>query len=374
MPVLESEEKLARIRINAFSYLRADWCARLLGVFGSARGILDASAQEIARDGGVSLETAENLLREAAAADPEKELRLTESLGGRIVALGEDSYPQLLAETPEPPLVLYVRGELGAKPALGVVGTRKPSAYGRRMASGLSRSLSECGFTVVSGLARGIDSCAHEAVLSAKGLTWAVIGTGIGRCYPAENRKLAESIIAGGGAIISEFPYDRGPMPFHFPRRNRIIAGLSCAVLVVEGAMTSGALITARLAVEQGRDVLALPGQADSPESEGPNMLIKEGAALVRNICDIVEALPSRHLFGLVLPERGKHEKAGAKSSLAKLGEDARAALECLGNEELALDAFVDRMGWTVPRISQALFELETQSLVSSRDGVYSKN
>ena len=145
MPVLEAEEKLARIRINAFSYLRADWCARLLGVFGSARGILAASAQEIARDGGVSLETAQNLLREAAASDPEKELRLTESLGGHIVALGEDGYPQLLAETPEPPLVLYVRGELCAKPALGVVGTRKPSAYGRRI---------YCGQPVAGALAR----------------------------------------------------------------------------------------------------------------------------------------------------------------------------------------------------------------------------
>ena len=373
MPLLDAEEKLARIRINSFTYLRADWYGRLIGVYGSARGILSASAQDIARDGGVSLETARNLLKEAASADPEKEIRQTEVLGGRIVAHGEDGYPQALAETPEPPIVLYVRGELSAKPALGVVGTRKPSAYGRRMAHSLSHSLAECGFTVVSGLARGIDSCAHDAALAAKGATWAVIGTGIGRCYPAENRKLAEQIVAGGGAIISEYPYDRGPMPFHFPRRNRIISGLSSAVLVVEGELTSGALITAKLAVEQGRDVLALPGQADSPQSEGPNMLIKEGAALVRNIYDIVEALPPRQLFGLVLPQRGRQDKSSSKASLEKLGPDARAAMECLGSDELALDAFVDRLGWTVPRISQALFELETQSLVSSRDGVYSK-
>ncbi|NLO92085.1 MAG: DNA-protecting protein DprA [Elusimicrobia bacterium] len=375
MAVLEAEEKLARIRINSFSYLKSDWYGRLIGVYGSARSILSARAEDVARDGGISLETAGNLLREAAAADPEKELRMTEALGGRIVALGEDGYPAALAEITEPPLVLYVRGQLPEKPALGVVGTRKPSAYGRRMAQSLSRGLAECGFTIVSGLARGIDSCAHTAVLSAKGVTWAVIGTGLGRCYPAENRKLAEDIVASGGAIVSEFPYERGPMPFHFPRRNRIIAGLSCAVLVVEGAHTSGALITARMAVEQGRDVLALPGQADSPQSEGPNLLIKDGAALVRDIYDIVEALPPRHLFGLDLPRRGKeHPSSSAERLKAELGEDARAVLSCLGSEELSLDLFVERLGWTVPRVSQALFELETQSLVMARDGIYSKN
>ncbi|HOX23714.1 MAG TPA: DNA-processing protein DprA, partial [Elusimicrobiales bacterium] len=195
------------------------------------------------------------------------------------------------------------------------------------------------------------------------------------RCYPAENRQLAEEIVAGGGAIISEYPFDRAPMPFHFPRRNRIIAGLSCAVLVVEGALTSGALITARMALEQGRDVLALPGQADSSQSDGPNMLIREGAALVRNIYDVIEALPARHLFGLALPKREEAvARAAGKRALEGLGEDARAALACLGLEELPLDAFVDKLGWAVPRVSQALFELETRSLVSSRDGIYSKN
>ena len=368
---LSHEERLARIRLNGFSYLRADWCARLMEFCGSAQEILGKDAGTIAREGGISPKTAESFLKEALALDPEKELDKTAQLGGKILLLGDDDYPAPLSEIADPPLVLYVLGKISfSKPAIAVVGTRKPTPYGRRMAAKLSRELSGCGAVIVSGLARGIDSVSHEAALSASGQTWAVIGTGLGRCYPAENRQLAHEIAEKGGAIISEFPVEKPPLPFHFPRRNRIISGLSCAVVVIEGEATSGALITAKLALEQGKEVLAVPGPADSPQSEGPNSLIKNGAGVARSARDVIDSIPSALRFGLTEPPAPQEESAAEGGQLSP---DAASLLGCLGGGEATLDELVEKTGWPVPRAASALFELEARTFISCCAGVYGK-
>jgi DNA processing protein len=215
-------------------------------------------------------------------------------------------------------------------------------------------------------MARGIDTVAHEAAVKAQGRTWAVLGTGLNVCYPSENRKLSERIAEGGGALISEFPMDAGPRPAGFPRRNRIISGLSYATVVIEGDFKSGSLITARAALEQGREVLALPGQVDGEMSRGPNMLIKNGAALVEGAEDVLAALPPEVLFGLARTPGRKAEKS-SDAKLAELSPDAAAAYKAIAAAEsgLNVDGLVHALGWPVQRAAAAVFELEASSLLT---------
>jgi len=270
--------------------------------------------------------------------------------------------------------MLYVKGDIGfSGPAVGVVGTRYPDAYGRRICASITAELAAAGFAVVSGLARGIDTEAHEAALARGGRTWAVTGTGIAQCYPAENRALEKNILEAGGAVISEFPAACGPAAHHFPRRNRLIAGLSGAVLVVEGDFKSGALITARAALEQGREVMAVPGQADSKLSEGPNRLIKDGAVLVTCARDVFDAYPAQELFGISLPE-GETPQAAVRAAVVDgLPDDERLVLDCLGGQEMPVDVIAQTLKWDIPRTAGALFGLEVKSLVSSAAGLYAK-
>ncbi|MFA5162511.1 MAG: DNA-processing protein DprA [Elusimicrobiales bacterium] len=370
---LAAEDRLARLRAAGYCWLRTDWFLRLERLCGGAAQALKLSPAALSAQGGMSAGTAEQFLKDSAAVNPQAELDKTAKAGGKIVFLGEEDYPAQLAEIIDPPLALYILGNADfPRAAAAIVGTRKPTAYGRRVAARLARDMSECGLVIASGLARGIDSVAHAAALEAKGATWAVIGTGIGRCYPAENADLAREIVKGGGAIISEYNFDTGPKPHHFPRRNRIISGLSRAVAVIEGAVTSGALITAKLALEQGREVFAVPGLIDNPMSEGPNLLIKDGAGVLRNAADIIDALPLHCRFGIKMPEQSNAALA-PKAPAVPLSRDEAAALECIGAQSLTLDAVVEKTGWTVPRAAAALFELETKSAVTCRNGEYSR-
>lgn len=367
MPIKTEEEKLARIQLNFTSCLRSDWILKLMELYGGAGAVLERSAGELAADGAVSLETAERFVREMGAADPHGELEAARRAGVRILTSDEEDYPELLKQIYDPPLALYVRGAVpSGTPAVGIVGTRKPTDYGAKNAARFAAELARAGLAVVSGLARGIDTAAHEAALKGGGDTWAVLGTGLGVCYPPENKKLAEKIAGSGGALVSEFPMAAGPLPPHFPRRNRIISGLSYAVLVIEGDYKSGALITARAALEQGREVLALPGQVDSVMSRGPNMLLKNGAALAESALDIIAALPAEVLFGL---KTGGLEEKGAERPDARLkelspdaGEACRVIRESRGG--LGVDGLAEKLGWPVQRIAAALFELEAASLI----------
>ncbi|MFH1618457.1 MAG: DNA-processing protein DprA [bacterium] len=373
MPI-NGEERLALIRLNAFACLRSGLALRLIEFYGSATEVLRRTCAELSGEAGISNETASRLLAESSGADPVKEQNLALKNSARILLRGDEGYPCILNDIPDPPLLLYIKGEISPEAvAAAVVGTRKPTGYGKKMAASIAFGLARAGAAVTSGLARGIDTAAHEAVLKAGGTTWAVLGTGLLKCYPWENRRLAEIIVEKGGTLVSEFPMNTGPLPFHFPRRNRIISGLSQAVVVVEGLKTSGAIITAKTALEQGREVLAVPGPADSPMSAGPNCLLRDGAHLAETAADVLDVFPACAMFGL-RPEKAARSLPEREIPIPdNLGNDASSILEMLASCALCTDEIVEKTGWTVPRAAGALFELETLNLVVSPGGKYMK-
>lgn len=253
-----------------------------------------ASAQDLAA-AGIDAKIAQEFAAARAALDPDALMAAAARENITIVVKGEPGYPKLLSEIYDPPALLYCRGPLREKDELGlaVVGTRKHTDYGRQAAERIVRGLVENGLTIISGLAHGIDTIAHRTALEERGRTIAVLGSGLDRrsVYPAANRYLADRIAQSGGLVVSEFPLGTPPLKHHFPRRNRIIAGLALGTVVIEAAEKSGALITARAALEENREVFALPGSIFSPVSAGPNALIKEGAKAIASANDIIEAL-----------------------------------------------------------------------------------
>jgi DNA processing protein len=274
---------------------------RLLDAFGSAEAVFASDSRGVQERTGCTPQQSASLRRILDRAwdrvDPER--AAVERIGGTLVAPGLPEFPSLLEVIPDPPLIMRVRGRLpgtlddGVQPVLAIVGSRRPTAYGCRQAKRFAAHLSEQGFHIVSGGARGIDGVSHRAVLERNGGTTAILGSGLGCPYPPEHVTLFETIIESGGCLASEYPIDAPPRPGRFPQRNRIVSGLSVGVLVVEAASRSGALITARLAVEeQGREVMAIPGRIDDPASAGCLKMLREGwAALVRSPEEILETL-----------------------------------------------------------------------------------
>ena len=255
---------------------------RLTEAFGSPEGVFHATAKDLERVEGIGPKVISCLKRFGWKAQVAKELRGLEKAGARLVTWNEEEYPRSLKEIYDPPPLLYVRGSLTPEDqkAVAVVGSRYPTTYGQMYAQRIAMGLSRRGVTVVSGLARGVDSAAHGAALTAGGRTVGVLGCGIDVIYPPENGRLLEAV-ASCGAVISEFPLGTPPDSDHFPIRNRIISGMSLGVVVVEATLRSGSLITARFALEHGREVFAVPGNADSARSAGTNRLIRQGAKLV---------------------------------------------------------------------------------------------
>ena len=267
---------------------------RLIKIFGHPERIFHSSLTELrAAVPRLPLATVEAIHSGIPFEDAANELRKTEGAGVAVIPYQDPRYPARLKEVFDPPILLYAlgRAELLQEDTFAVVGTRRPTAYGRQTAEKLSRDLVQAGLTHVSGMARGIDACSHRGALDAGGATIAVLGTGVDVPYPRDNRKLYDEI-AERGLVLSEFPMGQTPFPQNFPIRNRIISGMSMGVLVIEGAQYSGSLITARLALEQGREVLAVPGAITSKQSWGPNLLIKDGAKLVQEASDVIEELP----------------------------------------------------------------------------------
>lgn len=290
--------------------------------------------------------------------------------GDRVLRLGEEDYPALLAPVPDAPLELHLRGALGSRGALAIVGSRRPTPYGRRMARKLAGSCARLGIVVVSGLARGIDTEAHQAALAAGGLTWAVLGSGLDRIYPAENEGLAAAIVRGGGALLSELPSDAEPKGFHFPRRNRIISGLSWGTVVVEGGAKSGALITAKDALSQGREVFAVPGPADSPMSEGPLDLIRSGAVMARSLDDVLAELPE------LVQDANRGNKEFLSYNVPPLpgdgagpGTEEGRIMALLAGGSLSLEELSEETGWPTPRLLRSLTELESRGRILSAPG-----
>ncbi len=291
-PAADRETAIYWLALHLLPDLGARNALKLIHAFGSPPAVFHASVSEL-RSVSIRTAVAESIcagISFDAAAD---ELRKIEAAGARMVFYGHAPYPAMLAEIADPPILLYAIGntDLLGSHQIGIVGTRRPTQYGRAVAERLSKDLALEGLTITSGMARGIDSQAHIGALEAGGKTIAVMGTGVDVAYPRENKKLRQSIVERG-LVLSEFPMEATGFPQNFPIRNRIISGLSHGILIVEGAQYSGSLITARLAMEQNREVLAVPGSIFSKQSWGPNLLIKDGAKLVQEASDAIEELP----------------------------------------------------------------------------------
>ncbi len=353
---------------------------RLLAACGSAAAVFKTPAAPLR--GLVGPQVAALLLNEPG---PEQTARaaaardwLQSSADHHVLKLGDAGYPPQLLQTADPPLMLYVQGQLAALQArsVAVVGSRGATAQGTDNARAFGRSLAEHGWVVVSGLATGIDAAAHEGALAAQPatgagslpLTLAVVGTGLDRVYPPRHQALAQRI-AQHGALVSEYAPGTPPLPEHFPQRNRIIAGLSQGTLVVEAALRSGSLITARLASEAGREVFAIPGSIHAPQSRGCHALIKSGAKLVETAQDILEEFhpPARAvqapLFG------GAADNANDDPGATPAPHPEQALLDALGNDPVTTDALVSRTGWPVSALAGKLLELELQGLVARLPG-----
>ncbi len=349
-------------------------CHKLIEHFGSPQGAYGASLTEL-ESSGIPVRAAQAIFAQSALQDAEKELEKAEKAGCRLVSLESEEYPPLLKQIPDAPLVLYVRGDAKvlSQFAVAMVGTRKPSAYGSSVAHRLAHDLAERQLLVVSGLARGIDSASHRGALEAKGKTVAVLGSGIDVIYPRENKRLADEI-AKSGAVMTEFPMGTGPTPENFPIRNRIISGLSLGVIVVEAAEYSGSLITARLAVDQNREVFAVPGNITSPQSFGPNHLLKQGAKLVDQWMDVIEEFPAEVRMQLLPPaeasDGGPLSAQSATLFSASLTPEQQAVFEVLrADQAIFVDEIVSAAKTPHPRVLAALLELEMNGLIRQLPG-----
>ena len=349
------------VQLNMTRGVGARTYYKLIATFGSAEAILDAPRAKLARVEGISENVAQAIADGKRDVNVDDELALAEKTGVQIVTIEDGGYPESLKKIYDPPLVLYVRGFLrGDEPALAVVGTRRPTYYGKQQAEKLAGALAMRGWTIVAGLAVGIDSQAHEGALSAGGKTIAVLGSGLLRMYPHENTKLAERI-AESGAVISEFPLTSAPDPWNFPRRNRIISGISRGVIVVEAAAESGSLITAKWAEEQNRLVFAVPGRVDSPTSAGCHALIRDGATLIEGADDVLRELgsplahePDTELVPVLPPDLSDAEKK---------------VIGILDREPKHIDEVITTTGLTAAQVASCLVMLEIKKVVVQLPG-----
>ena len=352
--------------------------AKLLERFGSAEAVFSATRTELEQL-RLAPEAVDTIIARKLRFTAEAEIAAVKKLGGDILLLDDGVYPSSLREIYDPPIVLYVKGawsECLDQPCIGVVGSRRCSTYGQNSALMLARDLAQRGITVVSGFARGIDAAAHRGTLEAGGRTLAVLGTGIDELYPRDHKKLAEEILAKGGALVSQFPLGTPPVSENFPYRNRIISGLSLGIVVVEAAENSGSLITARLAMEQNREVFAVPGNITSRNSFGTNYLIKGASAkLVQQWQDIAEEMPPQ-LAAKLLPPPLSDKRA--QSSLAEklvlvpegLTQTEVSVFRLLSPDNPAhVDWLVDKSKLPISELTAALLALEMREIVRALPG-----
>ena len=383
---LTGEEELYWLALRLIPGLGTRRIGLLLDRLRTPQAIFRASASEL-EAAGLTGAVARSVASGCSFDDAAGQQRKIREAGAQLITLGDPRYPETLRKIYDPPPVLFTRGrtELLSSVCVGVVGTRHPTPYGVAAAERLSGDLARAGVTITSGMARGIDTSAHKAALAAEGKTIAVLGCGVDIVYPSENRKLAGEI-AAKGLIISEFPMEATAFPQNFPIRNRVISGLSCGILVIEGAQYSGSAITARLAIDQGREVFAVPGNITSKMSWGPNLLIKQGAKLIQDWNDVVVDLPpaaQRRLIdegrqrildqGLTISDETSSGKSASHEP--HLNEPhqlvARRVLAKLKTDQAVhLDVLVDTVEETSPsEIIAALFELEILGLAKQLPG-----
>jgi len=354
--------KEAFIALNMVPHLGPVRLRRLLDTFASPERVLSAKRNELEHVDGLNHSLIDSLVSWQSTVNLGQEMDRIHEFGATVLTLDDADYPTLLREIHDPPTVLYVWGKLEARDhhAVGVVGSRRTSHYGLECAKKISYQIAYAGLTVVSGLARGIDTASHQGALAAKGRTVAVLGTGLLHLYPAENRALAEKIVASG-AVVSEFPMDTTPDRQTFPMRNRIISGWGFGLLVVEAGANSGALISASQAADQGRNLYAIPGPIDRPTSHGANRLIQQGAKLVMSVDDILEDVQS--LFPKA-PELLPSKPPDIAGDLLKV-------YEAITSGETSIDEIIQRSGLGASSTSVALLQLEMRHLVKQLPGKY---
>ncbi len=347
---------------------RVDFVDGVDGIFHSSLTNLEAA--------GLPAEAAQSIFTGKSRGLAEAELARASGVDAKVITLDEPAYPQQLRQIYDPPLALYLRGDTAilSIPGIAVVGTRHPTPYGIGMAERLACDLSARGLIIISGLARGVDSAGHRGAVAANGRTTAVFGTGIDVVYPRENQRLCEQILALGGALVSEFPTGTFAAPQNFPIRNRIISGLSLGVLVVEAGEYSGTRVTARCALEQNREVFAVPGNVTNKNSWGPNTLIKQGAKLVATWEDVWEELPTQVRLQLTPPETATPTPGTASlfGEDDKLGPHDKLIFSVLKADEAThIDQIVERveLEMSASEVFAALFELELSGKVRQLPG-----
>ncbi len=333
----------------------------LLDHFVSLQEIWEAPKRTLCSIPGFTADVATRVASNRSEALIDEELERAHSLGIEIVTLLDEEYPPLLRQIENPPVILYLRGDahIDTTRTLAIVGTRRASRYGTMITAKLSRDLAKLGLVIVSGLAVGIDTAAHRAAL-ATGSTVAVLGSGLSRIYPAVNARLADEISDKGGTIVSEYPLDATPAKWTFPQRNRIISGLSRGVLVIEAPHKSGALITARLALEQGREVFAVPGNITNTASAGTNALVKDGAKLVDSADDVVSEFPDLAALGTSVAQ---------PPSISGLSPAQREVYELIGLEPLHIDDIIARRDLSPTEAAHILLMLQMEGLIDQVEG-----
>lgn len=336
---------------------------KLASHFADPTQSLSATAAELSAIEGIDRKAVDGLLAFTQWDEVEQEVQRAEEAGVKIIPFGSGIYPARLRSIADPPPCLYVKGEIRREDdkAVAVIGTRSASHYGRRVTRDLCRGLASLGFTVISGMARGIDGVAHDEALNAGGRTIAVLGSGVDRAYPPEHRKLYHRI-SENGAVISELPLGAPPLAFNFPARNRLISGLSAGVVVVEATEKSGSLITAAIALEQGREVFAVPGEVGSSRSRGGHRLIRQGAKLVENVDDILEEIAPQ----LVARDR---QPAALRTLPVDAQPETHKIFDLLQERSLHIDEVIEASGFSASRVSQILLELELQGFLKQLPG-----
>ena len=336
---------------------------KLISHFNSPSAVLKAHPQAIAKVAGIDKILAQNVFKKNEPDFADYQIQTCRKLNINILTFFDEQYPAVLKEIPDPPIILFIKGTIVPEDfiSLGVVGTRMPSDYGRRATEKLTRELVRSGFSIVSGLARGIDTVAHQTCVKLGARTLAVLGSGLDIIYPPENKNLARSII-DNGAVITELPCGSKPDAVNFPKRNRIISGLSLGILVVEAGEKSGALITATSALNQNREVFAVPGNLFSLRNLGSNRLIKEGAKLVQSIDDILVEFEGR-LKPLIL------EKSNFKTQPKDLSESEKKIWDVLSDKPVHIDLIAQQTGISTPEVLSILLTLELKNIVIQQSG-----
>jgi DNA processing protein len=352
----------AFVGLNLISNIGSVRLNKLLEVFGKPQEIFSAKYEHLASIFGIESQIASDIVS-FKKENIEKEFFSSEKLGIKILTLNDDDYPENLRQIPGAPIVLYCLGQITPADnlAIGIVGSRRASLYGLNNAEIFAVQLSARGITIVSGMARGVDTYAHRGALKAKGRTIAVMGSGFNHIYPAENADLAGQI-STCGAVISEFPMETKPFPGNFPRRNRLISGLSLGVLITEAARNSGALITADFALEQGREVFALPGRIDSLGSMGTNALLKQGAKIVTCCDDILEEL------NLAAPSMKKIEPVVNEQEII-CGQEESRLYEYITRQPVAIDDLIQKSALSSSQVLSLILKLQFKKLIKALPG-----